>query len=132
MEGNKSAEGAESESNQEVTLCPPFAAGHVFLSSARGLKQVFYNAPLMYILRELVISGGANSFNFSETDVQPSVLYSLAVPASFIGKTYLELFQYLVSKRGGLPLGLFRLRPVDDTAPLPYVITNPCASQVLN
>jgi len=33
MEGNKSAEGAESESNQEVTLCPPFAAGHVFLSS---------------------------------------------------------------------------------------------------
>ena len=93
---------------------------------------MFYNAHLMYILRELVISGGANSFNFSETDVQPSVLYSVAVPASFIGKTYQELFQYLVSKRGGLPLGLFRLRPVDDTAPLPYVITNPCASQVLN
>ena len=52
MEGNKSAEGAESESNQEVTLCPPFAAGHVFLSSvldrlaaqASGLQLLMHEA----------------------------------------------------------------------------------------
>jgi hypothetical protein len=37
----------------------------------------------MPILRELVISGGANSVNFHETDVQPSVLYSLAVPSRY-------------------------------------------------
>jgi hypothetical protein len=122
------------EDDRDITLCPPFAAGHVFLSSVldRLTAQVFYNGHLMPILRELVISGGATSGNFHETDVQPSVLYSLSVPSSFTGKTYQELFQYLVSKRASLPLGLFRLRPTDDVSPLPYVITNPHASLVLN
>jgi hypothetical protein len=54
------------------------------------------------------------------------------IPSTTTGKTYQELFQYLVSKRASLPLGLFRLRPTDDVSPLPYVITNPKATLVLN
>ena len=134
MVEDREGPGSNGGDGGDITLCPPFAAGHVFLSSVldRLTAQVFYNGHLMPILRELVISGGANSNNFHETDVQPSVLYSLAVPSSFTGKTYQELFQYLVSKRASLPLGLFRLRPTDDVSPLPYVITNPHATLVLN
>ncbi len=80
---------------------------------------MFYNAHLMYILRELVISGGANSFNFSETDVQPSVLYSVAVPASFIGKTYQELFLMAPENPGAmtLPMGLLTIQVTDTSRP---------------
>ena len=56
-----------------------------------SVVKVFYNQHLMPILRELVISGGANSGNFHETDVQPSVLYSLAVPSSFTGASIIRI-----------------------------------------
>ncbi|EKX33910.1 hypothetical protein GUITHDRAFT_119893 [Guillardia theta CCMP2712] len=122
------------DSESEITLCPPFAAGHVFLNSVidRLMSQCMYNEHLLPILRELVISGGVDQSSFLENDVTPSVLYSLIVPSSFEGKTYKELFQYLVSKRSSLPLGLYRKNPTDDVSPRPYVITNPDASLIVN
>ena len=49
----------------------------------------------MPILRELVISGGANSVNFHEPDVQPSVLYSLAVPSRYT-RVYSHMQIYMI------------------------------------
>ena len=59
-------------------------------------------------------------------------MYNFQVPRSFEGKTYKQLFQYLISKRSVLSLGLYRSSPTDDVSPMPYVITNPDPDLLLN
>jgi len=93
--------------------------------------QCFYNRDLLNILQALVSSGNYSHEDFSSNFVQPSELSSVPVPRSFEGKTYIQLFQYLISKRAVLPLGLYRHCPMDDVSPQPYVITNPSPELLL-
>ena len=59
----------------------------------------------------------------------PSHLTFTPVPARFHGKSYIQLFQHLITKEMAIPLGLYRSSPwgVARGDKLPYVITNPTA-----
>ena len=59
----------------------------------------------------------------------PSHLTFTPVPARFHGKSYIQLFQHLITKEMAIPLGLYRSSPwgVARGEKLPYVITNPTA-----
>jgi len=118
---------AELGRNFQIMAAPPFASGVVFLSAMldRLTVQCYYNRDLLSILQALVSSGKITTDHFSSGDVQPSELCSQPVPRSFDGRTYMQLFQYLISKRSVLPLGLYRHCPMDDVSPQPYVITSP-------
>jgi len=125
--------GADLGRFNDIMITPSFASGMVFLSAMmdRLTAQCFYNRDLLNILQALVSSGTYGKNDFSG-DVDPSELGFQPVPRSFEGKTYMQLFKYLISKRSTLPLGLYRRCPMDDVSPQPYVITNPSPDLLIN
>jgi hypothetical protein len=90
-----------------------FAAGAVYVDSLidKLAVQCFYNSNLLRVIRELVV-GQAEEESYPEANVNPSHLTFTPVPARFHGKSYIQLFQYLMSKQMQIPLGLYRLVPV--------------------
>jgi hypothetical protein len=97
----------------DFTQLGPFAAGAVYVDSLidKLAVQCFYNSNLLRVIRELVV-GQAEEESYPEANVNPSHLTFTPVPARFHGKSYIQLFQYLMSKQMQIPLGLYRLVPV--------------------
>jgi hypothetical protein len=97
----------------DFTQLGPFAAGAVYVDSLidKLAVQCFYNSNLLRVIRELVV-GQAEEESYPEANVNPSHLTFTPVPARFHGKSYIQLFQYLLSKQMQIPLGLYRLVPV--------------------
>jgi hypothetical protein len=98
----------------------------------RLLCQALFNPYIISIVFELVASSGSMQASYSNAQVEPSELFSIQVPSSFVNKQYKDLFQYLMSKRGILALGLYRNRPTDDISPMPYIVTSPPHDMQLN
>jgi len=119
--------------DNDISVTPYFASGVVFLSAMmdRLIAQCFYNRDLLNILEALISSCKFSKLDFSG-DVEPAELGFQSVPRSFEGKTYMQLFKYLISKKSTLPLGLYRRSPLDDVSPQPYVITNPSPDLIIS
>eukprot|EP00960_Hanusia_phi_P027575 746899-Hanusia_phi.AAC.4 len=111
---------------------PLFASGKVYINSIldKLACQAFYNPNLVRILRALVVNAGTFA-SFPEPNVHPSQLALFPVPKEFHGKSYVQLFEFLVLRCMALPLGVHRKRPWKGSSPMPYVITNPDADMIL-
>jgi hypothetical protein len=107
-DNNKNDVGDEEEFTN-FTLLGPFASGAVYVDSLQDklAVQAFYNPNLLRIIRELVV-GQAEEEVYSESNVTPSHLTFTPVPVRFHGKSYIQLFQYLIVKQMAIPLGLYR------------------------
>ena len=69
------------------------------------MSQALFNPHILSIIFELVASSGSLQASYSSPNVEPSELFSIPMPTSFVNKTFKDLFQYLMSKRGILALG---------------------------
>ena len=112
--GDGQGKGQEEDEEGEFTdftLLGPFAAGAVYVDSLQDklAVQAYYNPNLLRVIRELVV-GQAEEETYPEPNVTPSHLTCTPVPARFHGKSYIQLFQYLISKQMQIPLGLYRFR----------------------
>lgn len=109
-EQGKAQEDDEEGEFSDFTLLGPFAAGAVYVDSLQDklAVQAYYNPNLLRVIRELVV-GQAEEETYQEPNVTPSHLTFTPVPARFHGKSYIQLFQYLISKQMQIPLGLYRL-----------------------
>ncbi|KAK9826205.1 hypothetical protein WJX81_007538 [Elliptochloris bilobata] len=58
-----------------------------------------------------------------------ALLRQVEVPAALVGRTYGDLFAYLVLQRQLVPLGLYRKKPENPAWRLSYVQTNPPAQE---
>ena len=96
-----------------ILLVPLLYVGQVYVDSLQDklAVQCFYNSNLLRVIRELVV-GQAEEESYPEPNVTPSHLTFTPVPARFHGKSYIQLFQYLMSKQMQIPLGLYRSVPV--------------------
>ena len=101
----------EDNNTSTFTMEAPFAAGAVYVDSLQDklAVQAYYNPNLLRVIRELVV-GQAEEETYPEPNVTPSHLTCTPVPARFHGKSYIQLFQYLISKQMQIPLGLYRFR----------------------
>jgi hypothetical protein len=120
----------DKETPTQFTMEPPFAAGAVYVDSLQDklAVQAFYNPNLLRIIRELVV-GQAEEASYAEPNVTPSHLTFTKVPTRFHGKSYIQLFQYLIVNQMAIPLGLYRSSPwgIAKANNMSYVITNPSA-----
>ena len=97
---------------------PVFASGNTFTSSMLDtlVCQAYYNPHIITILHRLVAaSDDTEEAKWNEKietklgcQLQGSLLYLNTVPDEFIGKTYGELFSYMISEKEAIPLGLRR------------------------
>ena len=88
---------ADKDLDEDFTMEGPFAAGAVYVDSLQDklAVQAYYNPNLLRIIRELVV-GQAEEELYQEPNVTPSHLTFTRVPARFHGKSYIQLFQYLI------------------------------------
>ncbi|KAJ3072540.1 spermatogenesis-associated protein 20 [Podochytrium sp. JEL0797] len=103
---------------------PVFASGRVVSAPMLGsmLFQLHKNPCLLEIF--LLLCGVGNHLPES-LGVQQSWISKIPVPASFLNRTYGELYKELALRQGIIPLGLYRRGNPQFGNKLPFVFTNP-------
>eukprot|EP00743_Colponemidia_sp_Colp-15_P011640 GILK01013041.1.p1 GENE.GILK01013041.1~~GILK01013041.1.p1 ORF type:complete len:1028 (+),score=175.67 GILK01013041.1:105-3086(+) len=115
--------------NLPFYMWPQFANGHVFFASALDtlLCQTFYNRFLLNILSSFV----RYNPNAEMAIEQNKKLNTFKAPKSFVGKTYGELYEALVSGvKPVIPLGIYRPANFLGSS-LAYMYTNPHTESII-
>ena len=102
-----------------------YASGEIYISSIMDslLAQSYYNMAIIEVIDKLVVGKLNNDDN--DDDLEDSYLSQLKTPSSFIGKKYIELFEYLTDRHGIIPLAVYRYPKTKDETNWPFVTTNP-------
>lgn len=100
----------ESNASFDIFYHPIFAAGQCLITGMLDsiLFHTFINISLLDIFK--LFCGLKYELDFQldhELGIEPAYFLQIPVPVEFVGKTYGDLF-YDLSKRGLVPLGLFR------------------------
>mmetsp|Transcript_8258 Transcript_8258/g.28977 ORF Transcript_8258/g.28977 Transcript_8258/m.28977 type:complete len:1035 (-) Transcript_8258:398-3502(-) len=127
--------GLDQASKIEPKLLPAFAAGKVIdnYTSELLLCQSYFNNTIILIIQALVSAQAENNSCTEPPQVAPSTrICQLDCPTQLQGMSYGALFTTLLMEYSLLSLGLYRKRNNHAEALLPYVVTNPTASLVVN
>jgi len=111
--------------NESFENHPRFASGNICTAAALGslLAKSFYTPGIVELIQFLCLHEGCGE------DAYP---WQVAVPQSFLGKTYGDLAEdFGKPGQGALCLGLFRLCFPETGSSAGYVLTNPTPSTVL-
>lgn len=105
-----------------------YAMGETYISSVMDtlIAQAFYNSALIGVLDQVIIGNTVGTDSHEET----SNLFPLKVPTTFVGRKFSELFEFLVTKKHIVALGLYRYDPNNPTTK-PYIVTNPNTKLIL-
>ena len=104
-----------------------YAMGETYISSVMDtlLAQAHYNPALVAVLDQVIVGNTLGS----EIE-EPTNLFPLRVPTTFIGKAFSELFHFLCEKKNIIALGLYRY-DCSNTSKKPYIVTNPPVDLIL-
>ncbi|KAJ3207429.1 GTPase-activating protein S23 [Entophlyctis luteolus] len=111
---------------------PIFAAGRVVAASMLdGVIFQLHKNP--YLVEIMLLLCGVDRYGGRKlpAGVTKNWIAQIAVPASFVGLTYVELYFELSMKQGMIPMGLYRQGDVESRNKLPYVYTNPLPGVLL-
>ena len=135
---NRGQPGAELITSDNYSVSPLYASGQVHVSTIADklVSQSFYNPHIVSFVKLLntgsVYQLGESKLRSKFEEVHPSNVYQIPLPKTLHNKTYGDVFDFLVSRFGIIPMGIYR--GVDAKVGrgqlgniLPYVVTNPSA-----
>ncbi|RHZ54193.1 hypothetical protein Glove_429g18 [Diversispora epigaea] len=119
----------------QALMRPSFMSGNVFTPCNLDtmLCQNYYNNHIPTIIKRLIFSHEADDENLSpkidiqrdkECRINSGHMSLVDVPSSYIGRTYKELYCYLINDHKAIPLGLYR-RTIHKESTLNYIYVNP-------